>query len=192
MTYISQMLLNKKQLEIFTPFTTKTNLEITASELARKTNNNQKTTYRYLEELTKESILETRTQGKNKLYRLHKNNKELTKQFLQIIEHAKTYYFYKTKPAIKLILEELKSNIKGTTILFGSQANNTNNELSDIDLYIIGSYNKDKIKEIEKTYNIKIDIKQAKTYEENTLTKEIRKNHIIIKGVEEAVKYFNE
>lgn len=190
MTYISQMLLNEKKLQIFTPFTT-TDLEITASELARKTKNNQKTTYRYLEELRKENIVETKTQGKNKIYKLHKNNKEITKQFLQIVENAKTYQFYKIKPTIKLIVEELKPHTTGTMILFGSQANNTNNELSDIDIYIIGTYDKEKIREIENIYNIHIDIKQAKTYEENTLTKEIRKNHIIIRGVEEAVSYFN-
>jgi len=86
----------------------------------------------------------------------------------------------KLKGVIKKIIE--KENIP-MAIIFGSYAKGMPNESSDIDLYI-ESENFDLKKEIE-LIDSRLSVKIGRYDRENLLIKEIKANHIILKGIEQ-------
>src|SRR3989344_4713423 len=92
------------------------------------------------------------------------------------------------------IFEDIKKNFpKGMIILFGSYAKGTPKKDSDIDIYLETNDNniKAKVKEI----NSRLSIKIGKFDTKSLLIKEIIKNHIIIRGLEdfyERVEFFKE
>lgn len=181
------MLLNRQKLKIMDAHLSNINIKTTASEIARKQKLNQKTVYLYLEKLRKEGVLESEEQGKNKLYQINKANKELVKQYFCSLEHLKTTYFYIDNPKIKQMLQKILPKIRGITVIFGSYAKKTQKDISDLDILIIGNYD-EQIEEITETYTIEVNIQNQKKYEENTLTEEVRKNHIIVKNTEKIIE----
>ena len=181
------MLLNTARIKMVSQFASNPDTSITASEIARMHGLNQKSVYLFMEELVEYSILSFKTQGKNKLYHLNKNNSEITTRFLCLIENYKTLQFYKNNPDIKLLISKIIPFIKHAAVIFGSYANNTHNQDSDLDLYILGEYDKKEITKITNTFNIEINIKHQASYQIEPLTQEIIKNHIMIKNIDHFV-----
>ena len=73
-------------------------------------------------------------------------------------------------------------------VLFGSYANFTSNERSDLDLFLIGTITE--IEDLENLYNTKINIiklKKDKVKSNDLFINEIIKNHIILKGIEDFI-----
>lgn len=182
------MLLNHKRIKIVDTFLLNPKIKTTASEIARNKQLNQKSTSLILDELEKQLILKSEMQGKNKLFHLNKENTETIKHFLCAIEHLRTILFYEKNTKIKLIIEKINHYIEGTATIFGSYAKDKQKETSDLDILIIGKHNIEEISKISKTYNIDISVKEQKKFEKNTLTKEVIKNHIVIKNTEEFIK----
>ena len=180
------MILDEKKVRIFESFLLNTELKVTASQIAKKQNLNQKSVSLFLSNLEGQGILKSEFQGKNKLYFLNKENKELLKHFLLLTEHFRTLLFYEKYPKIKIIISKIIPHVKGTLVLFGSYANGTSNSKSDLDLFIIGKYDK-KVDEILEDFNIEINIKHQNKFSKNTLTKEIKKNHILLSNFEEYI-----
>ncbi|MCC7574671.1 nucleotidyltransferase domain-containing protein [Candidatus Woesearchaeota archaeon] len=149
--------------------------------LAKALNTNQTTIARKMQELEQQNLVDYVYEGKNKVYFL-KNNLE-TKEYKKIIEHYKLLEIIKKQPRLRKIVEKIKSNpdIK-LAILFGSYAKHTQQESSDIDIYV-ETKNKQIKKEIE-LQDSKINVKTGDFNKESLLTKEIIKNHIILKGVD--------
>ena len=96
--------------------------------------------------------------------------------------------------ASEKILEDIKKNFsKGMIILFGSYAKGIPKRDSDIDIYL--ETNDNNIKTRVKETNSKLSIKIGKFDTKFLLIKEIIKNHIIIRGLEdfyERVEFFEE
>lgn len=182
------MLLNIKKIKMAETFVLNPSIKITASQIARDKNLNQKSTALFLEELEKELILKSKMQGKNKLYCLNNENLEIVTQYLCAVEHLRTKAFYEKNTKIKLLIEKINPYINGIGIIFGSYAKNTQKEKSDLDIFIIGNHDEEEIRRISKTYNIEINIKEQKNFETNALTKEVIKNHIILKNTEEFIR----
>jgi predicted nucleotidyltransferase len=146
----------------------------------------------HLKHLEQIKILQHEKVGRNKQYLLNKTN-ILTKYYLTTTEQLTTISYLEKNFVIKKLAEHL-NNLDTTNplILFGSYANNTATEKSDIDLFCIGTLTKDQtshIKKFEATYGKKINIKTATTENFNTglrtgdiLIKEIVKNHIILRN----------
>lgn len=149
--------------------------------LAKALNTNQTTIARKMQELEQQNIADYIYEGKNKVYFL-KNNLE-TKEYKKIIEHHKLLEIIKKQPRLRNIIETVQSNqeIK-LAILFGSYAKNTQQESSDIDIYV-ETKNKQIKKQIE-LQDSKINVKIGDFNKKSLLTKEIIKNHIILKGVD--------
>lgn len=162
------------------------NNRIIGRELARKKEKNNKTIAEYLKKLERKKILKSKTEGKNKVYYLNKNT--ITKYLIIKTEYEKTIKFLEEKKIIKEIIEKITPHIKGIALIFGSYAKNKEKKDSDLDLLIIGKANEKKIEEIGELYNIIIDIKKYKKYEDNPIIKEAEKNHILIKNAEEYVE----
>jgi len=71
-------------------------------------------------------------------------------------------------------------------IIFGSYAKGSEHEDSDLDLFALG--NIQEVKDLEKMYNLKINIlKSKKIDKEETIFKEIINNHIILKGEDDFI-----
>jgi predicted nucleotidyltransferase len=152
-----------------------------ARALAKKMSTNHTTILRKLNELYAENAVDYDKEGKNKSY------------FLKKTSEAKTYAFmaenYKLKkalgkyPILRNVIEKIRENraIK-IAILFGSYAKFSANKESDIDVYVdtLSQKLKQEIEKIDSRINAKIGRYDGK----NLLIKEIEKNHIIIKGVE--------
>jgi len=144
-----------------------------------------------LDDLEKKGILESKTRGKIKTYKLKHNI--MTQKYLIFTEQHKELAFLEKNPIIHEIIEKISPNIKGIGIVFGSYAKGIQKKDSDIDIFIIGSYDNKKIKEISKTYKIDINIKNyplnifKKDLNKDILIKEVLKDHIIFKNKEEFV-----
>ena len=181
-------MLLSNQIKVFEEFLRDFKVEITGSFIAKKKKLNQKTVSNYLNKLEKEHILKSRMQGKNKLYFINLNNREVIKNFIIAVEHLRTINFYKKNILIREIVEKIYKHIRGTAIIFGSYTKNTNKQDSDLDILIIGKCNEKEINNISKIYKREINFKIYSKLEQDTLIKEVIKNHIIIKNTEQFIE----
>ena len=141
-----------------------------------------------LDDLEKRKILTSIRRGKIKTYHIHPTI--TTREYLILAETYKKINFLQSHLTIKTIIENIENHIDGMALLFGSYAKGTEKEGSDLDLFVTGRYNKEKVKEISEMYGVKISIKQypqqifEKKFKEDILIKEVIESHIIIKGLE--------
>lgn len=145
-----------------------------------------------LEDLEDKGIIKSKTKGKIKTFKLNPNN--FTKKYLVFVEQYKAIAFLKNKLLIKEVTEKITPYIKGIGILFGSYVKELEKENSDLDIFIVGNYNSEKIKKISKNLGIDISIKSypLKTFEKNLtkdiLIKEVLKNHIVFLNSEQFIQ----
>ena len=140
------------------------------------------TIHRSLLELVRKNILDVDVQGKNKVYSLKKNlmarNNILNAENYKLVKLLSHYP--ELGPVISDVLGDSKSSL---VILFGSFAKFSAKKGSDIDIYLDTSNIKEK-KDVEMV-NSKINVKIGRFDATSLLIKEIIRDHIIIKGVEE-------
>lgn len=151
----------------------------------------------HLKRLEELKILYSERTGKNKQYRLNKDN-ILTKHYLTITEELATIDYLEKTFLIKKLAEHLNStDMTNPLILFGSYVKDYATEESDIDLFSIGELTKNQMTHIKKfgtTFGKKINIKTATSENFNgglrtgdILIKEIVKNHIILQNPDPLV-----
>lgn len=161
-------------------------------EMARILNESHSTILRKINELVKDNVLDYRKEGKNKTFFIKNNLK--AKNYIYSAEIHKLNNLLKKHPELAIIFEDIKKNfLKGMIILFGSYAKGIPKKDSDIDIYL--ETNDDKLKEKLKEINSKLSIKIGKFDTRSLLIKEIIKNHIIVRGLEnfyERVDFFKE
>jgi predicted nucleotidyltransferase len=145
-----------------------------------------------LAKLEKIGILESRKRGKIKVYSIRKT--ALSREFFLLAEQYKKILFLEKNQIIKEVLEKADTFMQGIVIIFGSYAKGIQKEDSDLDLFIVGAYDKKKIKNTGKKYGIDINIKSyplqlfEKEIHNDILLKEIKKDHILIKDAEGFVR----
>lgn len=150
--------------------------------LAKKLNTNHMTIVRKAKELAKDNAVDYKQEGKNKTYFLKKTIE--AKNYAFSAENYKLNKLLKKYPALRGIVEKIQKNRKITlAILFGSYAKGISKPDSDIDVYIYTSDKK--IKEEVSLIDSKLSIKIGDYNKSSLLIKEIVKNHVIIKGVEQ-------
>jgi predicted nucleotidyltransferase len=151
-------------------------------EIARAINEPLSNVLRRVEKLKKENVLDYKQEGKNKVFFI-KNNLN-SRNYIYSAEFYKLSKLLSKYPDLGIILEDVKKNApKGMIILFGSYAKGTAKEDSDIDIYIETTDNK--IKNKVQELNSKLSIKTGKFDLNSLLIKEIIKNHVVIRGVED-------
>jgi len=151
-------------------------------EIARSIKESHSTVSRKINELVKENIIDYKKQGKNKIFFIKNNLK--AKNYIYSAEIYKLNKLLKKHPKLLIIFEDIKKNFsKAIIILFGSYAKGNEKSNSDIDIYLETTDNKikNKIKEL----NSKLSIKIGEFDMNLLLIKEIIKNHVIIRGVED-------
>ncbi len=149
--------------------------------IAKKLGEPHSTILRKLNKLKEENIIDSRKEGKNKIFFL-KNNL-ISKTYILKAELYKLTKLLRTNPKLSIILEEiLKKTDERLIILFGSYAKATAKKESDIDIYI-ETKNRNVKKTIEEVHS-KINVKIGPFDRKSPLIKEIIKNHIILRGIE--------
>jgi predicted nucleotidyltransferase len=159
-------------------------------EIARTLNESHSTILRKINELLKENVLDYKKEGKNKIFFIKNNLK--AKNYVYSAEIHKLNNLLKKHPELSVILEDVKRDFsRGMIVLFGSYAKGIPKNDSDIDIYL--ETNDTKIRNKVKEINSKLSIKIGKFDTKSLLIKEIIKNHIIIRGLEdfyERVEFF--
>lgn len=150
--------------------------------LAKDLNINQMTVSRRINDLYKENVVDFRQEGKNKVFFIKKTLE--AKQYAYTVEIRKVQEAVKKYLLLRGIIENIsKVNKVKLAIIFGSYAKGKATKESDIDLYI---ETKDiKLKEEIAKINTKLNVKIGLYDRQSLLIKEIERNHLIIKGIEE-------
>ncbi len=147
---------NDIDLKILSLFTKSYNSEYYIREVEKLIKVSSRTALVTLDKLEKKGILESKTKGKIKIYKIKKTI--LSREYLILTEQYKKIRFLEKNLLIKEIVEKIEQYIKGTTIIFGSYVKEIQKENSDLDIFIVGKFNEDKIKDTGKIYGIEINI----------------------------------
>lgn len=137
---------------------------------------------RKMRALAQENVVDYEEEGKNKLYFLKKTSE--ARAYVYKAENYKLVCLLRKYPGLRGIIEKIQKNrnVK-IAILFGSFAKGIAKNDSDIDIYI-DTTKKELKKEVEQN-DSRANVKIGKFDKSSPLTKEIIKNHVIIKGVEQ-------
>lgn len=150
--------------------------------IARMLKASHSTVLRKLNILLKNNVLDYKVEGKNKIFFI-KNNLQ-AKNYIFNAERYKLIKLLKKYPHLNIIIDDIIKKTRGKiVILFGSYAKFIAKKDSDIDIYI--DTNDEKIKREVESINSKIKVKIGSFDESSLLIKEIIKNHINLKGVED-------
>lgn len=152
--------------------------------IAKALHTNHMIIQRRIKELSKMNIVDFTQEGKNKVYSL-KNTIE-AKNHAYMAENYKLLRILAKHPELRRIIEKIQiDNRIKLALLFGSYVKGTIKKGSDIDIFIETS---DKnIKKELSMLDSRLSIKIGQYIKESPLIKEIKKNHVIIKGIE---KYY--
>ena len=140
------------------------------------------TTLERLHRLEKEDAVDFRTQGKKKIYSIKKTLQ--AKNYVFNAERYKLMKLLKKYPEMSIIISDiLKASSERLVILFGSYAKFSAKKESDIDIY--AETRSRKAKEKIEAVHSKIKAKIGEFDLDSLLIKEIIKNHIILRGIED-------
>ncbi len=158
------------------------------AEISRELKMPHPTARIYLNEFEKQGVVVKQTKGRLTLYKLNYSN-PLIVDYLILVEKNKLI----NKSSKEVLLKEIVSflhNLNNPTIIFGSASHNLKNA-NDIDLVIIGRFDKNSFKEFEKKYEIKFHLINLNRLEEisSSLKEEIKKKHLIIQDSESIIKW---
>ena len=170
-----------EQIELEIILTLLKNNELHVRGIAKSVKQPHANISRAMKKMLDSNIVDFRTMGKNKIFRL-KNGIEAL-QYAHSAEHFKLLKLIERYPFLSVIVEGILSKTEEElVVIFGSFAKFNAKSDSDIDIFV--ETEKRTIKtELEKI-NSRISVKIGVFDKNNILIKEIIKDHVIIKGVE--------
>jgi len=179
-------------LQIISLFTNGFDREYYIREVERLLKISPRTAQLILEDLESKGILESKVKGKIKSYKLKIN--ELSKRYFTFVEQYKSIALLEKDLLVKEIIEKISPFINGMGVIFGSYAKGIAHKESDLDIFVVGDYEKEEIKRVSRNLGIEISIKcyPLKTFENNVhkdiLLKEVLKHHIVFKNSEPFIQ----
>ena len=150
---------NNTDLKILSLFTKGYDKEYYIREVEKLLDVSSRTALVTLAKLEERGILESKAKGKIQIYSIKKST--LSREFFVLTEQYKKIQFFEENHLIKEVLEKADEFMQGMIIVFGSFAKRIQKEGSDLDLFIVGKYQEDKITEVGKKYGIDINIKSS-------------------------------
>ena len=141
-----------------------------------------------LHSLEKRNVLASVTKGKTRLFRL--TNSTEASQYCKFCELYKRLIFISEQIYAGEILERMHQYIDGMYAVFGSYAKGSAQEDSDLDLLIVGTYDREKTDKTAALFGMEINIQNYEkcAFESNIKTdpllREIMKDHVIFGNVE--------
>ena len=184
--------ITENSLQVLSLFTNDFSREYYIREVERLLKISPRTAQLILEDLEDKGIIESKTKGKIKTYKI--NPGEFTKRYLIFVEQYKTIAFLEKRLLIKEIIEKITPHIKGVAIIFGSYVKGSEKEGSDLDIFVAGNYNPEEVQKVSKNLGLEISVKcyPLNTFEKNLtkdiLLKEVLKDHIVFVNVEQFIK----
>jgi len=184
--------ITENTLQVLSLFTNDFSREYYIREVEKLLKISPRTAQLILESLEEKGVIESKTKGKIKTYKLRLS--EFTKRYLVFVEEYKAISFLESNLMLKEVIEKITPYIKGVGIIFGSYAKGIENKGSDLDIFVAGDYNKDEVKKVSRNLGIDISVKcyPLKTFEKNInidiLLKEVSKNHIIFVNAEQFIQ----
>ena len=150
--------------------------------IAKQLERSHSTVLRKLNDLFEENVLDWRMEGKNKVFFIRKNLQAKTRVFNA--ERYKLMKLLKKYPELNVIVEDLlKKCDEKLVILFGSYAKFMANRNSDIDVFV--ETKNGRVKEELESVHSRVNVKIGEFDLGSPLVKEILKNHVILRGVED-------
>lgn len=162
-----------------------------AREIAKRLEMNHMTTLRRMRSLMKENVLDARQEGRNKVYFIKKTIE--ARNLVLMTELFKLNKLLKRYPKLRRIVHQIQQNKKvKLAVLYGSYAKGNANKNSDVDVFIETTSRglREEIERIDSRLSVKIGPYANRV----PLLREIEKNHVIIKAVEnyyEEIGYFD-
>jgi len=151
-------------------------------EIAKRLRESHSTVLRRLNRLLKEKVLDYKIEGKNKVFFIKKSLQ--AKNYIFNAERYKQIKLLKRYPELNVIVDDiLKKSDEKLIIIFGSYAKFSAKKDSDIDVFV--ETKRRKVKDEIESVHSKINVKIGEFNLNSPLIKEIIKNHIILRGVEE-------
>jgi predicted nucleotidyltransferase len=135
---------------------------------------------RKLNGLVNENVLDCRTEGKNRVFSMKKSLQ--ARSHVYNAERHKLLKLVGRYPEMGVIVDDiLKKSREKLIVLFGSYAKLEATGSSDIDIYVENGKGAKDIGDIHS----RISVKSGRFDPESRLIREIIKNHVILRGVEE-------
>lgn len=186
-------MLNENIFKVLSLFIGDYQKEVYGREAARELGMNQKTVSNVLLRLGKENILRSKTEGRNKVYRLNLSNPALM-HVLSMVEEEKAVRFREESGLGRDFIDEIIKSRSPLVIIFGSYANGTQKKDSDVDILVLSPFDAD-LSDVQKFYKIKASIKEytEKELKEalrsgDYLITEVLRKHIVLVGSDIFVK----
>jgi len=184
--------ITENTLQVLSLFTNDFSREYYIREVQKLLKISPRTAQLILEDLENKGVIESKIRGKIKTYKIKLS--EFTKRYLVFAEQYKAIAFLEKKLIVREIIEKITPGIKGIGIIFGSYIKGIEKRESDLDIFIVGNYDKKEIKRVSKNLGIDINVKcyPARIFEKNLgkdiLSKEILKNHIVFLNAEKFIQ----
>ncbi|MCD6483011.1 MAG: winged helix-turn-helix transcriptional regulator [Candidatus Aenigmarchaeota archaeon] len=132
-------------------------------------------------------LVKKEKKGRQTFYKLRRI--PLFIDYLTILEKEKLIRRCREELVLKEIVECLHS-FNNPILVFGSAVDSVK-KARDVDLLVVGKFNIEKIKLLEKRLNLKFHVINVRSLREinEALKKEITKKHLIVQGSEELIKW---
>jgi predicted nucleotidyltransferase len=150
--------------------------------LAKRMHTNHMLVSRKMDGLTKENVADFRKEGRNKVFFIKKTLE--ARSYVFMAENYALARAMNKYPILRAVAEKIREDSRiRLAVLFGSYAKGSPKNDSDIDIYV--ETDASEVKKSLELVNTKISVKTGTFNPESLLIKEIIKNHVILKGVED-------
>lgn len=150
--------------------------------LAKALKTNPTTISRKIHELLESNAVDYKPEGRNKVFFMR--GTEEARSYVVMAEQYKLLQLLAKHGSLRMFFRKIQKDERITlAMLFGSYAKGLEKSGSDIDIYVDSTDRQ--IKRDLQLLDSKLSVKLGKYDRQSLLIKEIVKNHVIIKGVEE-------
>ena len=184
--------IRENHLRVLSFFTRGYDRELYIGEAARLLPISRGTAQAVLEYLEAKQVLRSATGGRARLFSLRRGDR--ARDFCTLAEIYLRICFREEEPFLAEVFSRIAPLIEGSGVVFGSHADGTADEESDLDLFVAGECRVEEIERIGRVYGfpIHLTIYPREVFDRDLHTDpflpEVLRNHVLIKGAEHFVE----